>query len=136
MDNTTVSGSRHRLLVVDDDDGMVRALSLFLRLEGFDVITADNGGSALAEIELSSPDAVILDLRLPVMGGKEVCLYLRNRIGDHHTPVIVLTGMSEREWRDSMLSAGANEFITKPCDVKKLTASLRGYLDRDSTSRQ
>jgi DNA-binding response OmpR family regulator len=116
---------RKRVLVVDDDPIMVEALSLFLELEGFEVAAAYNGMGALNEIEMSAPDAVILDIRLPVLDGSEVCHHLRSRRGDRRTPIIVFTGLADKKWRTVMMDAGADEFISKPCDFKVLSSAVQ-----------
>lgn len=122
---TTAPESRKRVLIVDDDPTMARALSLYMSLEGFECSVANNGMSALNEIELFPPDAVILDIRLPVLDGFAVCSHLRNGIQDNETPVIVLTGLPSADWREDMYEAGANEFFTKPCDFSELLKAVR-----------
>ncbi|MFH1148959.1 MAG: response regulator transcription factor [Actinomycetota bacterium] len=113
---------RKRILVVDDDHLMVDALCLFLGLEGFDVIAAYSGMGALNEIEMSAPDAIILDIQLPVLDGWQVCRHLRSAKGDRITPIIVLTGLVDHKWREVMMEAGADEFIPKPCDFRELSS--------------
>ncbi|MBU1671117.1 MAG: response regulator [Actinobacteria bacterium] len=119
---TALPATRKRVLVADDDHMLVEALCLFLGLEGFEVISAQSGMGALNEIEMSSPDAVILDISMPVLDGAQVCRHLRNVMGDRNTPVIVLTGLVDQRWRKLMSEAGADEFVPKPCDFKELSS--------------
>lgn len=108
------------VLLADDDPDMVKALSLFFRLEGIEVITAEDGVTALRQVMHRSPSVVLLDIELPKLNGLDFCRGLRRNIGDLETPVVVFSGFTEEKWRTSMLEAGADEYVTKPCDPKRL----------------
>jgi DNA-binding response OmpR family regulator len=97
-----------RVLIVDDDQSIVRMLRLTLRISGFEVQTATNGLEALQLLERESTDAIILDLNMPVMTGEELLISMRER--GMRTPVIVTSG----EPRCNPLRLGANAFIPKP----------------------
>lgn len=120
-----------KVLVVEDDHELAHAMSLYFRLQGLEVITAGDGASAIEATEIMSPDAIILDINLPQLDGLAFCNFLRYGLADRSTPVIVVTGITDRDWRLDMLEAGANEYLTKPCDFRKLYSIVRDYLGAD-----
>jgi two-component system KDP operon response regulator KdpE len=120
--------TKARVLVVDDEPAMVRALRINLRVREYDVTTAVTGQEALAEASRRPPDAVILDLGLPDMDGTEVIRGLR---GWSHVPVIVLSGRTGPGDKIAALDAGADDYVTKPFSMEELLARLRAALRRD-----
>lgn len=122
--------ARARVLVVDDEPAMLRALRISLRMREYDVTTAGTGREALAEASRRPPDAVILDLRLPDMDGIEVIAGLR---GWSWAPVIVLSGRSGPGDKIAALDAGANDYVTKPFSMQELLARLRAMLRQGDT---
>ncbi len=120
-----------RVLVVDDEPQILRALRTSLRAAGYDVVTADSGESALAAAALQPPDAVILDLILPDRPGTEVCRELRKWSS---APVIVLSAVGEEREKVAALDAGADDYVTKPVGIDELLARLRAVLRRISPS--
>jgi len=120
-------GGKPLVLVVDDETGILRLVDLVLTNNGFRVITADNGLEALRLAEQRRPDLVILDIRMPEMGGMEVMRRLRERM---NTPVIFLTGQSEDENRVLGLESGADDYIVKPFNPGELSARVRAVLRR------
>lgn len=121
-------GSVSRVLVVDDDRALRDAVSRALRLEGYATIDAADGAAALSRVEEHRPNAVILDLGLPIVDGLTVCQVLRTR-GDR-TPILVLTARSEVSDRVNGLDAGADDFMSKPFALEELLARLRALLRR------
>ena len=121
-------GSVSRVLVVDDDRALRDAVSRALRLEGYATIDAADGAAALSRVGEHRPDAVILDLGLPIVDGLTVCQVLRTR-GDR-TPILVLTARSEVSDRVNGLDAGADDFMSKPFALEELLARLRALLRR------
>ncbi|HUL28331.1 MAG TPA: response regulator [Streptosporangiaceae bacterium] len=119
-----------RVLVVDDEPAMLRALRINLRVRKYDVATASTGREALAEARRRPPDAVILDLGLPDVDGIEVIRELR---GWSRAPVIVLSGRTGPGDKIAALDAGADDYVTKPFSVEELLARLRAALRRDDT---
>src|ERR1700734_1421502 len=117
-----------RVLVVDDDPAVSGALNRALRLEGYDVSLADDGPKALEEIAIRPPDAVILDIGLPIIDGLDVCRRLR-AAGDD-TPVLMLTARDAVEDRVGGLDAGADDYLVKPFALAELLARLRALLRR------
>jgi DNA-binding response OmpR family regulator len=81
-----------KVLIVDDDPGVVQAFSYILRSEGYEVLTAFDAQAALREVETSHPDAVLLDLRMPLMDGLAFLRRLRAHEEQRHTPVAIVTG--------------------------------------------
>jgi two-component system KDP operon response regulator KdpE len=120
--------SRARVLVVDDEPAMLRALRINLRARKYDVTTAATGQEALTEAGRRPPDAVILDLGLPDVDGIEVIRRLR---GWSHAPVIVLSGRAGLGDKVAALDAGADDYVTKPFSMEELLARLRAVLRRD-----
>jgi two-component system, OmpR family, response regulator MprA len=117
-----------KVLVVDDDPAVSGALDRALRLEGYEVSLAGDGGKALEEMAVRPPDAVVLDIGLPVMDGLEVCRRLRNARDD--TPVLMLTARDAINDRVQGLDAGADDYLVKPFALAELLARLRALLRR------
>src|ERR1700690_4140891 len=119
-----------RVLIVEDEPALLRALQINLRARRYEVTTAASGGTALAEARRRPPDAVLLDLGLPDMDGIGVIRQLRTWSG---APVIVLSGRTGSGDKIGALDAGANDYVTKPFDMEELLARLRAALRRDGT---
>ena len=119
--------SRARVLVVDDEPAMLRALRINLRVRDYDVATAATGREALADARRRPPDAVILDLGLPDVDGIEVIGELRRW---SQAPVIVLSGRTGPGDKIAALDAGADDYVAKPFSMEELIARLRAALRR------
>ena len=117
-----------RVLVVDDDPAVRASLERALKLEGYEVLTAANGGEALREVAVSPPDALVLDVLMPEVDGLEVCRRLRGA-GDR-TPVLMLTARDAVSDRVDGLDAGADDYLVKPFALEELLARLRALLRR------
>jgi two-component system KDP operon response regulator KdpE len=120
-----VSGAR--ILVVDDEPQILRALQTNLRGAGYDVETAATAEQALAAVALREPEAVILDLVLPDGRGTDVCRELRTWSA---VPVIVLSAVGEESEKVAALDAGADDYVTKPFGMGELLARLRAAMRR------
>jgi len=120
-----VSGPR--VLVVDDEQQILRALRTSLRGAGYEVETADTAAGALAAAAMRPPEAVILDLVLPDGTGIDVCRELRAWCS---APVIVLSAVGEEREKVAALDAGADDYVTKPVGIDELLARLRAALRR------
>ena len=116
-----------RVLVVDDEPQIIRALVVNMRARGYDVHTAADGASALRIAGLHPPDLVILDLGLPDMEGTQVITGLR---GWTAAPIIVLTGRTEQIQKIAALDAGADDYVTKPFGIEELFARMRAVSRR------
>jgi two-component system KDP operon response regulator KdpE len=116
-----------RVLVVDDEPQILRALSITLKARSYDVVVATNGKQALAVAAQSAPDIVVLDLGLPDLDGIDVIRGLR---GWSKVPIIVLSGRSQGISKVDALDAGADDYVTKPFNVDELLARLRAVTRR------
>src|SRR6476659_9915009 len=116
-----------RVLVVDDEPGLRRALAINLRAREYEVDVAADGAAALALAAKHAPDAVILDLGLPDMDGTEVIAGLR---GWTDVPILVLSGTSDSLDKVDALDAGADDYDTKPFAMDELMARLRAITRR------
>jgi two-component system, OmpR family, KDP operon response regulator KdpE len=116
-----------RILVVDDEPQILRALRTSLRGAGYEVETAETAEAALTAAALKPPDAVILDLVLPDGRGTDVCRELRTWTS---VPVIVLSVVGDEEEKVAALDAGADDYVTKPFGIDELLARLRAVLRR------
>src|SRR5579875_1471689 len=118
----------HRVLVVEDEPALLRALEINLRARGYEATTAVSGRAALREAGQRPPDAVLLDLGLPDVDGAVVLRQLRTW---SRAPVIVLSGRTGSGDKIGALDAGANDYVTKPFDIEELLARLRAALRKD-----
>jgi two-component system, OmpR family, KDP operon response regulator KdpE len=119
--------SKVRVLVVDDEPQILRALQTNLRGAGYDVDTASTAADALATAAVRPPDAVILDLVLPDGRGTDVCRELRRW---STAPVLLLSVVGEEREKVAALDAGADDYVEKPFGVDELLARLRAALRR------
>lgn len=116
-----------RILVVDDEPQIRRALGINLRARGYEVATADDGEEALELAARHHPDAVVLDLGLPGIDGVEVIRGLR---GWSHVPIVVLSVRDQEADKVAALDAGADDYVAKPFGMDELLARLRAALRR------
>ena len=119
--------SKTRILVVDDEPSIIKFLKANLETQSYKVLTAINGAEALQTFELELPDLVILDIRMPVMGGFEVCRRLREW---SQVPIIMLSANSDETDKVKCLNLGADDYITKPFGLNELTARVKAVLRR------
>jgi two-component system KDP operon response regulator KdpE len=124
-----------RVLVVEDEPALLRALEITLRARGYQVISSPDGRAALTEAARHPPDAVLLDLGLPDLDGTEVIQRLRAWTA---VPVLVLSGRGGSGDKIAALDAGADDYVIKPFSMEELLARLRALLRRDAqpSSRQ
>jgi two-component system, OmpR family, KDP operon response regulator KdpE len=120
-----------RVLVVDDEPQIVRALQINLRARKYDVQVAADGTSALKVAGQHPPDLVILDLGLPDLDGLEVIRGLR---GWTEAPIVVLSGRSDSTDKVEALDAGADDYLTKPFGIDELLARMRAVLRRSGAA--
>jgi two-component system, OmpR family, KDP operon response regulator KdpE len=118
-----------RVLVVDDDPHLTRALRITLRAAGYDVVAAPDGRTALKEAAEEHPDLVVLDLGLPDLDGTEVLAGLRPWFTG---PVLVLSARADSHDKIDALDSGADDYVSKPFDMGELLARLRALLRRRS----
>jgi two-component system KDP operon response regulator KdpE len=114
--------TKTKLLVVDDEAAILRAVSTGLRVRGYEVLTAQSGEAGLASAAYDAPDLIILDLGLPDLDGVEVCRRIRSWTD---TPILVLSAHGSEDRKVEALDEGADDFITKPFGMAELEARLR-----------
>ena len=116
-----------RVLVVDDDPPSVKMISFLLREEGYDVVSADNGVTALELIDREPPDLVILDVMMPHLDGFEVCRRMRQKVD---VPIIFLSAKGETVDKVTGLQLGADDYLAKPFEPAELLARVKAVLRR------
>ena len=127
-----IDGSPIRVLVVDDEAVLAEMVSMALRYEGWDIGTAADGASAVAAARELRPDAVVLDVMLPDMSGLEVLAKLREQTPG--LPVLLLTAKDAVEDRIAGLTAGGDDYVTKPFSLEEVVLRLRSLLRRTGAS--
>ena len=121
------------VLVAEDDKNIADLLQMYLEKEGYTVTVASDGGQALAKFRAIAPDLVLLDLMMPVMDGWSVCKAIRE---ESQTPVIMLTAKSETDDKVAGLKSGADDYITKPFEMKEVLARIEAVLRRADRGSQ
>jgi two-component system, OmpR family, KDP operon response regulator KdpE len=111
-----------RILVVDDDQALLKALRIGLTARGDDVLVARSGSEAITQVALAAPDLVILDLGLPDLDGLDVCRRIREFSA---VPIVVLSAYGDERRKVEALDGGADDFVTKPFGMAELEARLR-----------
>lgn len=122
-----MSNMQKQALVVEDDVNIAELLRLYLEKDGFAVTLAADGGAAVELARKTTPDLILLDIMLPVKDGWQVCREVR---GFSQCPIIMLTAKSETEDKVSGLEMGADDYITKPFEVKELLARVHAVCRR------
>ena len=123
-----VTEQRARVLIVDDEYKNRKLLEVMLAPEGFLLLNAANGEEALASAAVESPDLILLDVMMPDMDGYEVAGKIKGNIATKNIPIIMLTALDDRNARMLGLSAGAEDFLTKPVDRAELCVRVRNLL--------
>jgi two-component system response regulator VicR len=116
-----------KILVVDDEASIVTILSYNLKKEGYEVITAEDGESALSLAFSENPDLILLDIMMPVMDGYEVCRKIREKSS---VPIIMLTARADEVDKVIGLEIGADDYVTKPFGNRELIARVKANLRR------
>ena len=119
------------VLIVEDDRNIQELLQLYLEKEGYAVTVASDGGQGLSKFRSIKPDLVLLDVMMPVMDGWAVCKAIR---ADSQTPIIMLTAKGETNDKVSGLKSGADDYVTKPFEMKELLARVEAVLRRTSSA--
>lgn len=125
-----------RILVVDDDKEIVRVLKAYLKQEGFDVLTAYDGETALHAIRRERPDLVVLDLMLPGRDGWDITRILRGDENLASIPIIMLTARVDDTDKIVGLELGADDYITKPFNPREVVARVKAVLRRATGAAQ
>ena len=115
------------VLIVEDDKNIAELLQMYLEKEGYAVTVAHDGGAGLSKSRAIKPDLVILDVMMPVMDGWGVCKAIR---AEAQTPIIMLTAKGETDDKVTGLRSGADDYITKPFEMKEVLARIEAVLRR------
>ncbi|MBZ5734438.1 response regulator transcription factor [Nocardioides sp. TRM66260-LWL] len=134
MDLTRPDGSPLRVLVVDDELNIAELIGMALRYEGWQVELAHTGSKAVQAAKDFRPDAVVLDMMLPDFDGLEVLRRMRG--SDPDLPVVFLTAKDAVEDRIAGLTAGGDDYVTKPFSLEEVVARLRGLMRRAGAQQQ
>ncbi|HAG05196.1 MAG TPA: DNA-binding response regulator [Lachnospiraceae bacterium] len=118
-----------KILVVDDEASIVKAMAYILKKEGYEVITADNGETALSLALSENPDLVMLDIMMPVMDGYEACRKIREK---SNVPIIMLSARADETDKVVGLEIGADDYVTKPYQNRELIARVKANLRRSA----
>ena len=118
------------VMIIEDEEPLAMLLSYNLEKEGFDVATVSNGLHAVSEIEKLMPSVIILDWMLPEISGIEICKMVRSKADIKNIPIIMLTAKGQEEDKIKGLSAGADDYVTKPFSVPELMARVKTNMRR------
>ena len=119
------------VLIVEDDRNIAELLQMYLEKEGYAVTVAFDGGAGLSKFRAIGPDLVLLDVMMPVMDGWQVCKAIR---AESQTPIIMLTAKGEINDKVNGLRSGADDYITKPFEMKEVLARIEAVLRRSGTT--
>jgi two-component system KDP operon response regulator KdpE len=114
-----------KVLIIDDDPSLIRALRLSLRALGHEVVLAPNGEQGISQAALTGPDVVVLDLGLPDINGLDVCTRIRQW---SQVPIIILSASGTEDRKVAALNGGADDYVTKPFGMAELEARIRAVL--------
>lgn len=120
-------GDSYRILLAEDEKGLREITALFLRKNGFEVDTADNGNDARNLVGMNRYDVIVLDIMMPGCDGREVCKFIRSR---YDVPVVFLTALGAENDIIEGYEIGADEYITKPFSTKVLLAKINVLINR------
>lgn len=123
-----MSKAAQRVMLVDDDQTIIETLEYNLKRHGFEVVSFNNGKSALSKLDEANPELVILDWMLPDMVGPDICKLIRSRSFD--VPILMLTGRSSPNDVATGLTSGADDYLAKPFSVIELLARIQALLRR------
>ena len=124
-----MSESKPRILIVDDEPDLLTVLKIGLETEGYEVLTASDGEQGLAIARQAMPDLMVLDLMLPRMDGYKVCRTLKFDERYKRIPIFILSARSGETDRRLALELGADEFHSKPYNMRELVARVRARID-------
>ena len=121
----------YRILVVEDAPDTCELLRLLFEAEGYEVLTAGDGLSAVEMARTESPDVIVMDMSLPGLDGYHAAKLIRLEPALAGVPLIACTAFNRWEWRGKAIAAGFDAFLTKPIDVRRLSATVSSLLSRD-----
>ncbi|MGM0784209.1 response regulator transcription factor [Halomonas faecis] len=121
-----------KVLVVDDEPNIVLSLEFLMQQAGFEVVTAEDGESALATVANGAPDLILLDISLPGISGFDVLERLRGDPHHQRLPIIMLTAHGREVEREKGLALGADDYVTKPFSTQALVDKVKALLAEDA----
>ena len=124
-----------KILVVDDERDIVKALTIRLQVAGYDVITAFDGAQGIFMAHKEEPDLIILDIRMPAGDGFSIAEKLKQSPNTFPIPVIFLTGSPEKGSEEKAMTLGARFYVKKPYDPEELLDAVRRALEKDPDQR-
>ncbi|MEQ8672758.1 MAG: response regulator transcription factor [Aggregatilineales bacterium] len=119
-----------KILIVEDEETLIRNLADKLRAEGFKVVTAMDGESGLEKVRTETPDLVVLDIMLPGLDGLSICRMIRHDTATSHIPIIMLTARGTEVDKIVGLESGADDYIVKPFGLGEFLARVRALMRR------
>ena len=123
------SRGKEKVLIVDDEAQGIELIQELLRTNGYMVSIAHSGEEALKKVQAELPDLILLDIMMPKMDGYQVCETLRNADDTKDIPIIFVTAKTEvKDWTHAIFNMGANSYITKPINSKKLLEKVQSVL--------
>ncbi|MBS3667780.1 response regulator transcription factor [Vreelandella boliviensis] len=120
-----------KVLVVDDEPNIVLSLEFLMEQAGFEVVTAEDGEQALASVNESQPDLLLLDISLPGISGFDVLERLRSEATTAQLPIIMLTAHGRDVEREKGMALGADDYITKPFSTQSLVEKVKALLSEE-----
>ncbi|NVF14647.1 response regulator transcription factor [Vreelandella maris] len=120
-----------KVLVVDDEPNIVLSLEFLMEQAGFEVVTAEDGEQALARVNDSQPDLLLLDISLPGISGFDVLERLRSEEATAQLPIIMLTAHGRDVEREKGMALGADDYITKPFSTQSLVEKVKALLIKE-----
>ena len=124
-------GEKKRILIVDDERDIVKALTIRLRGAGYEVVTAFDGAQGIFMAHKEKPDLILLDIRMPAGNGFSVAEKLKQSVDTLAIPVIFLTGSPEKNSEEKAMALGARFYVKKPYDPEELLDAIKRALERD-----
>ncbi|OGS43329.1 MAG: hypothetical protein A2539_10605 [Elusimicrobia bacterium RIFOXYD2_FULL_34_15] len=121
-----------KILIIDDEENIVQLLSLNLMCEAYNIDVAYDGEEGLQKVETFMPNLIILDIRLPKITGWEVCQKIKENPKYKVISVVILTASAQRTDRDKAFSLGADEFLSKPFEIKFIVDRIKAILEKKS----
>ena len=118
-----------KVLIVEDSRTISMVMEKMLTERGYSVKVANHGLAALHVIQSFKPDAILLDIRLPHIDGYQICVVVRNIARFKHTPIIIVSGLSDQTSIHRALESGANDYLVKPVDADTLVNTIELYLE-------
>jgi DNA-binding response OmpR family regulator len=116
-----------KILICEDEELTRMAIAFDLKEQGYEIITAEDGFEAMSKMEKEKPDLVISDIAMPYLSGFELLNYMKNKV-DNSKPVILVSGLNEKEIISTAIKLGADAFITKPIHKGEVSAKVQEVL--------